>query len=603
MSLPVKSSSERRRGEGWFVLALLAVALLALGLRLWALDAESLWLDEAVQVNAYQLPLPYVVIGASDQGQPPLDYLIGAGLHRLGLADSDWWVRFPAALFGAGSVFLLGWWVGRIGGRAAGVTSAILLAVCPLHVAMSQEARPYTIFFFFALATVLAFARARQRHTLRAWGLFACTLTLLLMTRWVGPHFITMGLAVMAVCAWLKAHAAHDLTQREGESRKLWAAFTAVVLAYAVYGPIFGVILYRLSHAIGTHATPWFTRFTDQLSDAYTATISGYSPGTLSATDGPGWVLLIAGAVAAVGLILLIKAAWRRRDPYATLFAVALVPFPFWYAGVYAKLSVAGAKPQYLLLMAAPLLGCIALAAEEVRRSARRAHKVTSVIIFVGLIGAILIPMAHATFGSLCQIEKRDWRGVMTHLRHHAETDDSFACVASDRVPPRYSVTVSGLGRYFKPGSKFLKVTLDTPIKRIEEPPWSTTGSTVWIVCYKDRFYSGKELLPTPTHLPPDVQAHEFTGLFLMELPGEAPAAERLMDGLALLARDLPDGSALVAPNVLCGKYLQAHGKHDQAERCFHAARRQCRDDEEVEALLEYLPHPNRERKRLADRD
>ena len=46
---------------------LMAILVAALGLRLYGLDAESLWMDELRQVSYYHLPLHHVVLGAARQ--------------------------------------------------------------------------------------------------------------------------------------------------------------------------------------------------------------------------------------------------------------------------------------------------------------------------------------------------------------------------------------------------------------------------------------------------------------------------------------------------------------------------------------------------------
>ena len=139
--------------RSWVFRTVLAgVVLLALALRLYGLSDESLWLDELATVRTYSLPLKPLIVQSAEVGQPPFDNLIGAALDRAGLADSDWWVRFPSALFGTGCVFAVGLWMAEVAGAVVGITSALVLAVCPIHVYLSQEARPYMSFFFFALA-------------------------------------------------------------------------------------------------------------------------------------------------------------------------------------------------------------------------------------------------------------------------------------------------------------------------------------------------------------------------------------------------------------------------------------------------------------------
>jgi hypothetical protein len=114
-----------------YIVALGSITIGALGLRLHALDYESLWMDELVTVESYALPLWEIVPMAAELGQPPLENFIGAALYRLGLGNTDWWVRLPSVAFGAGGVLLLGMWTDMVsggrtggGGAAGGVSAA-----------------------------------------------------------------------------------------------------------------------------------------------------------------------------------------------------------------------------------------------------------------------------------------------------------------------------------------------------------------------------------------------------------------------------------------------------------------------------------------------
>ena len=571
---------------------LIGISIFALAVRLHALGAESLWLDEFSQVTLYSLPLSYVATESARITQPPLDIFIGAGLHRLGLADHDGWVRVPAALFGAAGVFLLGWWIRRIAGAAAGVAAALLLAVCPLHLAMSQEVRPYTLLFFLSLLTAALFARAHRRNTFPSWSLFSVVLLALLLTRWVEPHFITLGLVAYAVGAWFAAWRRAKPELRPGETIKLWAAGTAVLAAYAVYNPVFGILFDRNRRAITSHASEGIERFSHLLSTSYTAMFSGYSWRTLySALPASAWFLALAGVLAVLGLTLLIRSALQRRDPLIVLFVVAFVPFPFIYGAVFARLANAPSKPQYLLLMAAPLFGCIAIAVDALRKWTARRSLTLSRIVLATLLAFLVLPMAQASLHGLQAQDKRDWRGALTFLRDHADPDDVFAAVTPDCVPTLFYTAVGGLGRYFSPHTKFLRIELRTDDAVLSTPPWQRIGTTVWVLCYRDPMYTGVDLLSAPTDFPSHITVHGFNGLFLLEVRGRSPAADRLMEGLTLLYRDLPDGRSLVAPAYLQARFLLAKGDLAGARAAFETARRQCRNQAEVR-LLGNTDHP-----------
>ena len=59
-----RSAIPHRTASTRVVLALLAVTLVAGWLRLYALDRESLWMDEHAQVSLYRLPARYVAMHA-----------------------------------------------------------------------------------------------------------------------------------------------------------------------------------------------------------------------------------------------------------------------------------------------------------------------------------------------------------------------------------------------------------------------------------------------------------------------------------------------------------------------------------------------------------
>jgi hypothetical protein len=181
------------------LVAAVAILLAAAYLRFHALDRKSLWMDELRQVGYYRSSsVAEVVSKAASQQQPPLDYLIGYGLYWAGLDLSDWWVRFPAAVFGVLGVLcivILG--VGAAG-PAVGLLAGFLAALSPLHIAMSQEARPYTIFTFLLLLTLLLFVRARVRPRAANWFWFGLALLLCLLARAIEPVVLS-GVLVLYV--------------------------------------------------------------------------------------------------------------------------------------------------------------------------------------------------------------------------------------------------------------------------------------------------------------------------------------------------------------------------------------------------------------------
>src|SRR5581483_8524005 len=135
--------------------ALLAgIAAGGLAIRLYAIGAKSLWIDESFSIWMATQPLGalwgYTV--QLDQ-HPPLYYTL---LHAwLALGDSEAVARGFSALWGVLTlplIYLIG---RRNGGQALGLLAALILAVSPLHISFAQDARMYTMLAFFAGMAIL----------------------------------------------------------------------------------------------------------------------------------------------------------------------------------------------------------------------------------------------------------------------------------------------------------------------------------------------------------------------------------------------------------------------------------------------------------------
>ncbi len=141
--------------------------LLALALRVYRLDAQSLWYDEAVTAQVAGRGIAELTRWTADDIQPPLYYYVVAGWTRLA-GRSEWALRFPSACFGILTVPLL-WAAGRrlFGrrntGRWAAGLAALLAATLPLYVYYAQEARMYTLLTFLGALAGYALLRTTAR--------------------------------------------------------------------------------------------------------------------------------------------------------------------------------------------------------------------------------------------------------------------------------------------------------------------------------------------------------------------------------------------------------------------------------------------------------
>jgi hypothetical protein len=148
--------------------------VVALGLRLYNIAHESLWLDEGYTLLFSRLSFPRLFLVGGAHEHPPLYYLLvhlGLGLH-----DSYLVPRIISAIAGTLSVLVLAALGTRLFGRAVGLLAATLLAIAPFQVWYSQDGRGYELAGLFVLLSYLTLLRGLDSGRRLDWSLYAvCT--------------------------------------------------------------------------------------------------------------------------------------------------------------------------------------------------------------------------------------------------------------------------------------------------------------------------------------------------------------------------------------------------------------------------------------------
>jgi uncharacterized membrane protein len=171
---------------------LAAVVLLALGLRLLGLDAQSLWVDEVITWKGANLPLGDLLSLRSYYAMAhSLYFAMMHGVVSL-FGDGETALRLPSVLFGAASVPLL-YLIGRDWfGHRVGLAAAFLLAISPLHLYYSQEARPYAAVVCFALASMVCLNRVLEGRRWFGWQVgFAVSFAAMLFCHPIALAFVS----------------------------------------------------------------------------------------------------------------------------------------------------------------------------------------------------------------------------------------------------------------------------------------------------------------------------------------------------------------------------------------------------------------------------
>jgi uncharacterized membrane protein len=218
-----------------------ALTLLAAVLRFSTLDLQSFWYDEAFTPVHVLHPSLAATLHAvvHDENTPPLWYVLiwawsrvfGTGMVAL---------RFPSALAGLATV-PVAWEIGRelaarvSSSRRAAIVTAGLVAVNPLFVWYSQEARAYALFVLLAALAMLCFLRAEREPSPRRLAAFALVASLALLS-----HYFAVFLLIPMALLLARDRASWRIT----------------LPALGALG-IVGVALLPLIAAQGGHGTQW----------------------------------------------------------------------------------------------------------------------------------------------------------------------------------------------------------------------------------------------------------------------------------------------------------------------------------------------------------
>ena len=155
--------------------AILVLLVVSLGLRVWGLDAQSIWRDEADSLHFAASPALLREMFLSPGHNAPLYYVTLRGW--LGIAGSNVIsARFLSVLWGACSVALM-WAVGRwLFGQRVGLLSVLLAGTSPFLIWYAQEARTYSLLLATTLLSFWLYLLALDRGGPGRWALYlACT--------------------------------------------------------------------------------------------------------------------------------------------------------------------------------------------------------------------------------------------------------------------------------------------------------------------------------------------------------------------------------------------------------------------------------------------
>jgi mannosyltransferase len=167
-------------------IALLAMILLGLVLRVYHLAAQSFWWDEAFSATVATQALPRIVSQSSAYDvHPPLYYIL---LHYwvVVFGTSDFAIRSLSVIFGVSAIPMIYVLGRRLFDEEVGIVSALILAILSYNIVYSQEARMYSLMALLALLSMYFFVRFLEKSTVLISFGYVLATTLLVYSHVLG---------------------------------------------------------------------------------------------------------------------------------------------------------------------------------------------------------------------------------------------------------------------------------------------------------------------------------------------------------------------------------------------------------------------------------
>jgi mannosyltransferase len=368
-----------------FLLAAAGILGLAFLLRVWNLNAESAWIDEAYSIGLARHSALEIIQGTAADQHPPLYYLILGLWLQFGVTVFS--ARFLSVILGIIQVALLMWWGKQLRSPAVGLVAGLLFAFLPMHVWYSQEARMYILLALLTTASTVELERCLRSKG--RWGVYAL---------WVGLALYTHYFAVFVMLA----HAFLILlwALRTRERKWLWTWFVVEFVVVLFFAPWLPTVINQMRF----HKMIWISA----------PDVLGLRDTVLTLLVGQG-VSLLPSEARWVGLAIIlgllgISLAWVIRRWHSAkawrwgmVLAWGIIPF---LAITLVSLNYPVFQTKQFLILTAPLVLWLALLASILPRPAG-----------VTLGASVLLLSVFFLFRQQSVLTKQDWRGAASFVQ------------------------------------------------------------------------------------------------------------------------------------------------------------------------------------------
>ncbi len=324
-------------------------ALIAIALRAWELDGQSLTGDEFEDLRVARRDTDFTDQMRGARRFPPLFHL--AMRAWLWAFSSDVGARAFMVVIGLVTVAAMVALARAIGGRRAGLVAAFLAAISPFLVWYSTETRAYGVYLLCAAAATYAAWQLAHCDRWRDWLGFVVASLAGLYTH----YFFSIYLVALVVAAGCWRAAALG-------SRRTLVALIAGALACL---PLLPLMAFDLEWDWGFAQTTGFSMAA--LGYSFISALTGYTLGpslrdlhTLdlgaALRQAAPWLALLAVAYAPLWI-----RGWLTLEHRSRAGLAVLATLPIVIVGLYSALGQHGFNPRHVVHIVVPLLTCAAV--------------------------------------------------------------------------------------------------------------------------------------------------------------------------------------------------------------------------------------------------
>lgn len=400
---------------------LLGCVLLAAALRAPLLD-DPIWFDEACMSSQRIGTFSQLLATLYVDVHPPL-FVVGMHAWNRLFGDGEVLLRLPALLAGLASIPLLYWTGHRLVGDAAAKWAALLLALSPVHLWYSVEARLYAPMIACTLLAIGSFDRLLDPAAARPrwlWPLHLANCAVMLALHYyLAPYVLALLLlAPVAARGW----------SRPAVRLMAWHAALLLLLAAFVAAKV----------ALGEFATTqdYLRAMTPR--EAWRWLVWAWTGNTLAPAATTATTVL-AAVHAAGGAVLLLLGSLRlvherHRLPRGWLVPVGLLLLPL----ALLALALLGRDRTYTERSMLPALPFVLLMAGSGMAALRGRPRIAAAVVVLGCHAAALAGLfaLHATHWTVYK-PKGDWRAAAAWLGERIEADGEARLLFTSVPNPR----------------------------------------------------------------------------------------------------------------------------------------------------------------------